>query len=115
MWRSEPQIAVLVIFTMQSRWLRIFGSGTSRTSMCWEPIQQFAFMSSSWGFVRRAAAAAPVPAWVGTGARFRERSGACRRGRLALGTRGGRLPVARRRDRLGLALGEDRLLAILQP
>src|SRR5919107_4723944 len=44
--RSEPQIAVLVIFTIASRWLRIFGSGTSSTCTLRVPCQQFAFMTA---------------------------------------------------------------------
>src|SRR5918911_1749016 len=46
MWRSEPQIAVEVTRTMASRRLRIWASGTSRTSTRLMPIQQFAFMPS---------------------------------------------------------------------
>src|SRR5688572_26744181 len=46
MCRSEPQIAVEVTLMMASRWLRIVGSGTSRTSILRIPIQQFAFMTT---------------------------------------------------------------------
>src|SRR5579883_3584982 len=42
--KSEPQIAVEVIFTMASRGLRRIGSGTSRTRTSCVPYQQFAFM-----------------------------------------------------------------------
>src|SRR5690349_16811256 len=45
-WRSEPQIAVDVTFTMQSFWLRIWGSGTSRTCIFCGPIQQVAFIAA---------------------------------------------------------------------
>src|SRR4051812_11489685 len=44
MCRSEPQMAVLVIFTMASRGFRISGSGTSTTCIWCFPYQQFAFM-----------------------------------------------------------------------
>src|SRR5688572_19901915 len=40
-------MAVDVTFTMASRWFRICGSGTSRTSMRRIPIQQFALISTS--------------------------------------------------------------------
>src|SRR3954463_7018497 len=41
--RSDPQIAVDVIFTTASRLLSIFGSGTSCTSTLFGPVQQLAF------------------------------------------------------------------------
>src|SRR5215204_3267857 len=43
--RSDPQIAVDVIFTMQSRRLMISGSGTSRTDIFPGPIQHVAFIA----------------------------------------------------------------------
>src|SRR5579875_2698769 len=43
-WRSDPQMAVEVIFTITSLWLRIFGSGTVSTLTFSLPIQQFAFI-----------------------------------------------------------------------
>src|SRR4051794_20604869 len=46
MCRSDPQMAVDVTLMMASRWLRITGSGTSRTSMFRMPIQQFAFITT---------------------------------------------------------------------
>src|ERR1051325_2935792 len=46
MCRSEPQIAVEVIFTIASRWLRICGSGTSSTLMYVLPNQQLALIAS---------------------------------------------------------------------
>src|SRR5215207_7808248 len=44
--RSEPQMAVEVIFTIASRLLRIFGSGTCSTRTSFLPCQQFALMTS---------------------------------------------------------------------
>src|SRR5688572_725999 len=44
MCKSEPQIAVVVIFTIASRWLRICGSGTSVTPNIVLPYQQFALI-----------------------------------------------------------------------
>jgi hypothetical protein len=38
-------MAVDVTFTMQSRWFRIVGSGTSRTSILLLPIQHVAFIA----------------------------------------------------------------------
>src|ERR1051326_2053056 len=46
-WRSEPQIAVEVIFTTASRRLIIFGSGTCVTCKSCLPYQQLAFISRS--------------------------------------------------------------------
>src|SRR5215211_6132592 len=46
MCRSEPQIAVEVIFTIASRWLRICGSGTCSTLIVVLPYQQFALIAS---------------------------------------------------------------------
>src|SRR5215211_1206585 len=45
-WRSEPQMAVEVIFTIASRLLRIFGSGTCSTRTSFLPYQQFALITS---------------------------------------------------------------------
>src|SRR5438045_5101812 len=45
-------MAVDVIFTIASRSLRIFGSGTSTTSTFCLPIQQLAFIQSSLGLSR---------------------------------------------------------------
>src|ERR1700732_3512746 len=42
--RSEPQMQVLVMRTIASRGLRIFGSGTSCTCIFSLPIQQTAFI-----------------------------------------------------------------------
>src|SRR5215218_3921332 len=42
--RSEPQIAVDVIFTIASRALMIFGSGTSSTWTVFGPFQHVAFI-----------------------------------------------------------------------
>src|SRR6266542_4658509 len=43
--KSEPQIAVEVIFTIASRLLRILGSGTSTTCTSRLPYQQLAFIT----------------------------------------------------------------------
>src|SRR3954469_7208495 len=43
-WRSDPQMAVDVIFTIASLWLRILGSGTVSTLTFSLPIQQFALI-----------------------------------------------------------------------
>src|SRR5574338_1613165 len=46
-WRSDPQIAVDVIFTMASRGFRISGSGTRSTRTSFLPCQTRALMHSS--------------------------------------------------------------------
>src|SRR5918995_5956200 len=43
-WRSEPQIADIVIFTIASRRFKIFGSLTSSTLTSCLPYQQLAFI-----------------------------------------------------------------------
>src|SRR5262245_32104484 len=74
-WRSEPQIAVLVILMMASREFRIFGSGTSLTCTSRRPIQQVAFMTppplkpSARLWTPVAAQAATVPVLRTTGCR----------------------------------------------
>src|SRR5262245_26433800 len=45
--RSDPQIAVEVIFTIASRLLMILGSGTSNTRTSCLPYQQLAFITCS--------------------------------------------------------------------
>src|SRR3954468_24401112 len=57
--RSEPQIAVEVIRTMASRWFRIFGSGTSRTSTLLRPAQVFALTRPLPSRARSPTAVAP--------------------------------------------------------